>query len=98
MDNQFYHLPVMIKEVDNYLITKQDGYYVDCTFGGGGHSTYLLNKYPNIKIIGFDQDIDAFKYFNDNKNIKKDRVIFCNTNFRNISKELTSNFFKYKEA
>ena len=88
MDNQFYHLPVMIKEVDNYLITKQDGYYVDCTFGGGGHSTYLLNKYPNIKIIGFDQDIDAFKYFNDNKNIKKDRVIFCNTNFRNISKEL----------
>ena len=78
----------MINEVDAYLITLQNGYYVDCTFGGGGHSSFLLNKYPNIKIIGFDQDLDSFKFFNENKNIQKDRVIFCNTNFKNILSEL----------
>ena len=88
MDTAFYHKPVMIDEVDAYLITRQSGYYVDCTFGGGGHSSFLLNKYPNIKIIGFDQDLDSFKFFNENKNIQKDRVIFCNTNFRNILSEL----------
>ena len=88
MDTVFYHKPVMIDEVDSYLITRQSGYYVDCTFGGGGHSSFLLNKYPNIKIIGFDQDLDSFKFFNENKNIQKDRVIFCNTNFRNILSEL----------
>lgn len=88
MDTVFYHKPVMIDEVDAYLITQQSGYYVDCTFGGGGHSSFLLNKYPNIKIIGFDQDLDSFKFFNENENIQKDRVIFCNTNFRNILSEL----------
>ena len=88
MTSTFYHQPVMLKEVDNFLITKKDGYYVDCTFGGGGHSAYLLNKYPNIKIIAFDQDADALKYFNNNQNIQKNRIVFCNTNFRNILKEL----------
>ena len=88
MNGTFYHQPVMLKEVDNFLITKKDGYYVDCTFGGGGHSSYLLNKYPNIKIIAFDQDADALKYFNNNQNIQKNRIVFCNTNFRNILKEL----------
>ena len=66
MDENFYHLPVMLNEIDQYLITKDTGYYVDCTFGGGGHSSFLLNKYPNIKIIGFDQDLDSFKFFNEN--------------------------------
>lgn len=88
MDIPFYHKPVMINEVDSYLITQKNGYYVDCTFGGGGHSSYLLNKYPDIKIIGFDQDLDSFKFFNENKNIQKNRVIFCNTNFRNVLTEL----------
>ncbi len=88
MNNTFYHQPVMLKEVDKFLITKEDGYYVDCTFGGGGHSAYLLNKYPNIKIIAFDQDADALKYFNNNQNIQKNRIVFCSTNFRNILREL----------
>lgn len=88
MNSTFYHQPVMLKEVDKFLITKKDGYYVDCTFGGGGHSAYLLNKYPNIKIIAFDQDADALKYFNNNQNIQKNRIVFCSTNFRNILREL----------
>ena len=90
MDGKFYHLPVMLHEVERYLITKDIGYYVDCTFGGGGHSLFLLKKYKNIKIIAFDQDTDSLTRFNENKNLQefKNRIIFCNDNFKNIEKNL----------
>ena len=90
MDENFYHLPVMLNEIDQYLITKDTGYYVDCTFGGGGHSLYLLNKYNGIKIIAFEQDTDSLKRFNENPELQKfkDRIIFCHDNFRNIEKNL----------
>jgi len=90
MDENFYHLPVMLNEIDQYLITKDTGYYVDCTFGGGGHSLYLLNKYNGIEIIAFDQDTDSLKRFNENPELQKfkDRIIFCRDNFRNIEKNL----------
>ena len=90
MDTNFYHLPVMLNEIDQYLLTKDTGYYVDCTFGGGGHSLYLLNKYNGIKIIAFDQDTDSLKRFNENPELQKfkDRIIFCHDNFRNIEKKL----------
>lgn len=80
----------MLAEVDRYLITKDSGYYVDCTFGGGGHSLYLLNKYKNIKIIAFDQDGHALQRFETNSDIQKvkDRIVFCNDNFRNIETNL----------
>ncbi len=85
-----YHKPVMLNETDKYLITSLSGYYVDCTFGGGGHSLFLLNKHKNIKIIAFDQDETSLKRFETNPNLTsvKDRIIFCNDNFRNIEKNL----------
>ncbi|MBR3653873.1 MAG: 16S rRNA (cytosine(1402)-N(4))-methyltransferase RsmH [Elusimicrobia bacterium] len=90
MDKNFYHLPVMVNEIDQYLITKDTGFYVDCTFGGGGHSLFVLNKYKNIKIIAFDQDTDSLKRFNENSDLQKfkDRIIFCHDNFRNIKENL----------
>lgn len=90
MEENFYHLPVMLNEIDQYLITKDTGYYVDCTFGGGGHSLYLLNKHKGIKIIAFDQDTDSLKRFKENPEAQKfkDRIIFCHDNFRNIEKKL----------
>ena len=80
----------MVNEIDQYLITKDTGFYVDCTFGGGGHSLFVLNKYKNIKIIAFDQDTDSLKRFNENPDLQKfkDRIIFCHDNFRNIRENL----------
>ncbi len=37
------HLPVMYAEVLQQLAIKQDGNYLDCTFGRGGHSQGILN-------------------------------------------------------
>jgi 16S rRNA (cytosine1402-N4)-methyltransferase len=80
----------MSLEISQHLINNLDGLYVDCTFGGGGHTSYLLDKFKGIKIIAFDWDEYALnqfyryeqeKYFNG-------RVVFVRDNFKNIKKIL----------
>ncbi|MBM3165484.1 MAG: 16S rRNA (cytosine(1402)-N(4))-methyltransferase RsmH [Bacteroidetes bacterium] len=55
-----YHIPVLLKESVNGLMLKPDAIVVDATFGGGGHSAYILSKLSQKGFLfGFDQDIDA---------------------------------------
>jgi 16S rRNA (cytosine1402-N4)-methyltransferase len=54
-----YHQPVMVEEVLSWLEPASDSWIVDCTFGGGGHSRALLDRYPNVRIVGIDRDADA---------------------------------------
>ena len=79
-----YHTPVLLKEAIDALNIKEDGVYVDCTFGGGGHSIELLKHLgPNGKLIVFDQDEDA------KRNVPEDdRVIFVPQNFRHLQRFL----------
>ena len=42
-----YHNPVLLKETVDGLNIKDDGVYVDVTFGGGGHSREILNRLGN---------------------------------------------------
>jgi 16S rRNA (cytosine1402-N4)-methyltransferase len=81
---QSYHTPVLLKEAVDGLKIASDGIYVDCTFGGGGHSRAILEKLGNNgKLIAFDQDEDA------RKNIPKDpRIIFVPHNFRHLQRFL----------
>ncbi len=55
-----YHIPVLLLEAMDGLKIRQDGVYVDCTFGGGGHSAQILSTL-NIsgRLYAFDQDPDA---------------------------------------
>ncbi|HWJ28467.1 MAG TPA: 16S rRNA (cytosine(1402)-N(4))-methyltransferase RsmH [Flavisolibacter sp.] len=82
-----YHIPVMLAEVIRELDIKPDGVYVDCTFGGGGHSRAILEKLgPVGKLIAFDQDEDA------RRNLPEDdRVIFVPHNFRYLHRFLRLN-------
>ncbi len=79
-----YHVPVLLKESIDVLAIKADGIYVDCTFGGGGHSRAILQQLNQKgKLIAFDQDDDA------RKNLPKDeRVIFVPQNFRHLQRFL----------
>ena len=79
-----YHTPVLLKEAIEALNIKENAVYVDCTFGGGGHSRELLKHLgPNGKLIVFDQDEDA------KRNVPKDeRVIFVPQNFRYLQRFL----------
>jgi len=79
-----YHIPVLLHESIEAMNIKSDGIYVDCTFGGGGHSREILKKLGNNgKLFVFDQDEDA------EKNIPDDsRIVFIRQNFRHLQKFL----------
>lgn len=79
-----YHVPVLLQEAIEALDIKPAGVYVDCTFGGGGHSREILKKLnADGKLIVFDQDEDA------KKNVPADkRIIFVAQNFRHLQKFL----------
>ncbi len=57
-----YHIPVLYHETIEALNIDPSGVYVDCTFGGGGHSRAILEKLSEAgRLIAFDQDADAQK-------------------------------------
>jgi 16S rRNA (cytosine1402-N4)-methyltransferase len=74
----------MLKEVIEGLQLKPSGVYVDCTFGGGGHSKAILSNLDQTgKMIVFDQDEEA------RKNVPVDpRIIFIPHNFRHLQRFL----------
>ena len=79
-----YHIPVLFSESLDALQIKPNGVYVDCTFGGGGHSRGILEKLgKNGKLIAFDQDADAQKNLPDDE-----RVIFIPQNFMHLQRFL----------
>jgi len=60
MDRPFYHQPVLLDACLDALQIRSDGVYVDCTFGGGGHSRAILGRLgPKGRLFGIDQDPDA---------------------------------------
>jgi 16S rRNA (cytosine1402-N4)-methyltransferase len=85
MDNPtFYHQSVLLHESIDALNIKEDGIYVDGTFGGGGHSREILKKLGKKgKLIAFDHDKDAWKNLPDDK-----RIILVKENFRYLRRFL----------
>ncbi len=58
-----YHIPVLLNETLDYLITAKDGIYFDATLGFGGHTSELIKRLnKNAKVIATDVDEDAFNY------------------------------------
>ena len=86
-DNQStagYHIPVLLQETIAGLAIQPEGIYVDCTFGGGGHSKAILAQLgPKGKLVAFDQDEDAKRNLPDDE-----RVIFVPHNFRHLQRFL----------
>ena len=61
MDNNFYHLPVLLDEVLAGLDIKPDGLYIDGTCGGGGHSDQIAKRLSGGTLVGIDRDPDAVR-------------------------------------
>ncbi|MBL7702626.1 MAG: 16S rRNA (cytosine(1402)-N(4))-methyltransferase RsmH [Ferruginibacter sp.] len=82
--SQNYHTPVLLQECIDGLDIWPGGTYVDCTFGGGGHSKVILQQLnDNGRLIVFDQDDDARKNLPDDE-----RVTFVPQNFRHLQRFL----------
>ncbi len=60
MSPRSQHIPVLLKETVAALNVRQDGVYVDATFGRGGHSRELLSQLgPRGRLIALDRDLTA---------------------------------------
>lgn len=84
--NQPYHVPALLSEAIELLDIKQDGIYIDATFGGGGHSRAIISQLGEKgHLFSFDRDIDAYE-----NRIEDERFTFVHGNFRHIE-----NFMRY---
>ena len=90
---EFKHTSVLLHETIDNLKPKNDGLYVDATFGGGGHAKYLLSKIDSGTLIGFDQDEYAIKSAEQNfadllKEDSNPRLKLVHDNFSHLEKNL----------
>lgn len=84
-----YHTPVLLNESVDALSIKEDGIYVDATFGGGGHSKEILSRLGKKgKLIAFDRDMDAIEAAP-----KDSRLILVHNNFRFVHNFIRANGF-----
>ena len=89
MEEQTYHVPVLLKESVEGMNLQPGGIYVDVTFGGGGHSKEILRQGDSsIRLFSFDQDEDAERNIVDDK-----RFTFVRSNFRYLH-----NFLRYHDV
>lgn len=83
---EFYHKSVLLNETIDALAIKQDGIYVDCTTGGGGHSLEIAKRILNGRLICFDQDKEAIEAAK--RRLQGYNPTFINKNFEFLSSEL----------
>lgn len=87
----FNHIPVLLEETIEGLDIKENGIYVDCTLGGGGHSLEILKKLgPEGKLVAIDQDEDALIEGQKRLEEYKDKIYFVKSNFAYLESILDS--------
>jgi 16S rRNA (cytosine1402-N4)-methyltransferase len=73
-----YHIPVLLQQTVDGLITNPDGVYADVTYGGGGHSREMLKRLTQKgKLFAFDQDDEAIA-----NRLPDERLILIKSNYQ----------------
>jgi 16S rRNA (cytosine1402-N4)-methyltransferase len=82
---KFAHVPVLSKEVIEYLVPKSNENFIDCTIGGGGHAKEILKRTnPNGKLLGIDQDPVAISAAKENLKEFSKKITLITDNFKNL--------------
>lgn len=84
----FHHVSVLLNETIEGLNIKEDGIYVDCTLGGGGHSQEILKKLTTGHLYCFDQDQHAIDAAHQRLKQISDHYTIIYANFKNLKSEL----------
>jgi 16S rRNA (cytosine1402-N4)-methyltransferase len=83
--SEFQHIPVLLEETLDGLLPRKNGVYVDCTFGGGGHTGKLLDRLEgHCSVIAIDQDPVAIENGKEQLNKYCKSITFVNSNFKDI--------------
>lgn len=81
------HVPVLLKEVMDYLAPRSGGIYIDGTLGLGGHTGVILERSsPDGRVIGMDRDTEALKIAGENLREFVDRVDLMHGNFSDMGR------------
>jgi 16S rRNA (cytosine1402-N4)-methyltransferase len=79
------HIPALVREATDLLVTGADGVYIDATLGTGGHTAYMMENIPgSFRVIGLDQDTRAIEEARRFLAPHSDRIQFVHGNFRDI--------------
>lgn len=86
-DRPFSHQPVMLREALTWLDPRPEGWWVDATVGGGGHTAALLEAVaPHGRVLGLDQDHDALARAAERLAPFGGRVVLVQANFREVQR------------
>jgi 16S rRNA (cytosine1402-N4)-methyltransferase len=88
------HIPVLLNEVIEVFSNINEGYFIDCTLGFGGHSEAILESHPNIKLIAIDQDTEAMNFAKKRLEKYSNRTIFINKRASEALKDIEKNEYK----
>ncbi|MGM9657882.1 MAG: 16S rRNA (cytosine(1402)-N(4))-methyltransferase RsmH [Eubacteriales bacterium] len=81
---EYIHYSVLANEATGLLVTDAGGVYVDCTLGGAGHTSLILNRLsPDGRVIGIDRDSAAVS--NAKEKIHDPRFTAVKNNYENLA-------------
>ncbi len=86
----FNHYSVLLEESIEQLEIKPDGIYVDCTLGGGGHSSEILKRLTTGHLYSFDQDITAIEAATKRLSAIGENFTIIKSNFVHLKEELAA--------
>jgi 16S rRNA (cytosine1402-N4)-methyltransferase len=79
------HIPVLLTEIIEALNIRQGRRYVDCTLGGGGHASAILEKcQPGGELLGIDSDPEAINLAQHRLYDYFENTVLINDNFSNL--------------
>ena len=82
---EYKHITVLLHETVEQVFTDPDGTYIDCTLGGGGHTSLVLSKLSEKgRVIAIDRDDTALDHAREI--IRDPRLILCKSNFSEIDR------------
>ncbi len=88
------HKTVLLNEAIDNLNLKENGIYVDCTLGFGGHSGLILKRVKRGFLFAFDQDDMAIGFSKDKLSAIGDNFEIIKSNFANLKEELNKRDIK----
>ncbi|MEI8391062.1 MAG: 16S rRNA (cytosine(1402)-N(4))-methyltransferase RsmH [Actinomycetes bacterium] len=80
----FEHQPVMLREITEIFAHVPDGFVLDATLGGAGHTTALLEAHHGLKVLGLDRDPMALSVSQERLATFGDRVVTQHRRFDDL--------------